>query len=91
MKTELYNMCLRHQIIYRDLNKDNLSQYPLPEGAQQRFKIALTCLSNANETLDDFIDFLKTEKYPKWNQLTIGKSIFQFENSLSDNSNLKVC
>ena len=47
------------------MNKDDLSQYP--EGQQEKLKTALTCVGNAETTLDNYKDFLKTEKYKEWN------------------------
>jgi len=64
MTAELNKICKRFKI--KNLNKDDLSQYP--EKAQEKLKIASTCLGNAEETLNDFKDFLKTDKYKEWNE-----------------------
>ena len=66
MTAELNKICKRFQIKIENLNKDDLSQYP--EKAQEKLKIASTCLGNAEETLNDFKDFLKTDKYKEWNE-----------------------
>ncbi len=35
--------------------------------------LAITCVSNAERTLNDFLDFLKNDKYKVWNQDQISK------------------
>ena len=35
--------------------------------------LAITCVSNAERTLNDFLDFLKNDKYRVWNQDQISK------------------
>ena len=36
--------------------------------ARDKLKVALTCVKNAERTLTDFLDFLKTDKYKEWNE-----------------------
>jgi len=67
MTAELSKICKRFSIKNQEnLNKDDLGQYP--EAAQEKLKIALTCVENAETTLNDYKDFLKTDKYKEWNE-----------------------
>merc|ERR1719412_1741188 len=54
MRMEVTKLCTRFKIALAPLDKDNL-------------KLALNCVKNAEQTLTDFLDFLKTEKYKEWN------------------------
>ena len=47
------------------LNREDVTMYP--ENQQDKLKVAITCVVNAEKTLDDFKIFLKTEKYKEWN------------------------
>jgi len=64
MTIELNKICKRFNI--SNLNRDDLSQYP--EMEQGKLKTALTCVSNAEKTFENFKEFLKTEKYKEWNE-----------------------
>ena len=37
-------------------------------GQQEKLKTALTCVGNAEKTVENYKDFLKTEKYKEWNE-----------------------
>ena len=65
MQIEVNKICSRYKIPPAQLDKENLEQYPTD--AQAKLKMALTCVKNAEKTLTDFLDFLKNEKYKKWN------------------------
>jgi hypothetical protein len=41
--------------------------------AREKLSLAITCVSNAERTLNDFLDFLKNDKYKVWNQDQISK------------------
>ena len=62
---------LRFKIKPSELDKDNLDKYP--KEAQEKLSLALTCVSNAERTLSNFLDFLKNEKYKEWNDDQIEK------------------
>jgi len=64
MTAELNKICRLFKI--KELNRDDLSQYP--EGQQEKLKTALTCVGNAEKTVENYKDFLKTEKYKEWNE-----------------------
>jgi len=82
MTAELNKICKRFQIKIENLNKDDLSQYP--ETAQEKLKIALTCVGNAEETLNDYKDFLKTDKYKEWNEQQEDKYKDQVKSMIGD-------
>ena len=86
MTAELSKICKRFNIAIGNLNKDDLSQYP--EAAQEKLKIALTCVSNAETTLEDYKDFLKTEKYKEWNDQQLDKRADQVKKMIGENSSL---
>lgn len=65
MQMEVTKLCNRFKIPLATLDKDNLDKHP--EAAQDKLKLALNCVKNAEQTLTDFLDFLKTEKYKEWN------------------------
>merc|ERR1712029_851694 len=65
MQMEVTKICNRFKIPLASLDKDNLEQYP--EAAREKLSLALNCVKNAEQTLTDFLDFLKTEKYKEWN------------------------
>lgn len=66
MQIEVNKICHRYKIPPATLDKDNLDKYP--ENAREKLKVALTCVKNAERTLTDFLDFLKTDKYSIWNK-----------------------
>ena len=66
MQIEVNKICHRFKIPPATLDMDNLDKYP--ETARAKLKVALTCVKNAERTLTDFLDFLKTEKYSSWNK-----------------------
>ena len=39
-----------------------------PENQQDKLRTAITCVGNAEKTLEDYQCFLKTEKYKQWNE-----------------------
>lgn len=85
MTAELTKICKRFSVKTENLTKDpeqDLSQYP--EAAQEKLKIALTCVGNAQTTLDDFLDFLKTEKYKEWNDQQEDKYKDQVKQMIGD-------
>jgi len=65
MQMEVTKLCSRFKIPLATLDKDNLDKHP--EAARDKLKLALNCVKNAEQTLTDFLDFLKTEKYKEWN------------------------
>ena len=65
MQMEVTKLCTRFKIPLATLDKDNLDTHP--EAARDKLKLALNCVKNAEQTLTDFLDFLKTEKYKEWN------------------------
>jgi len=71
MQVELSKICHRFKIKPSELDKENVEQYP--KDAQPKLKLAITCVSNAERTLGDFLDFLKNEKYKEWNDDQISK------------------
>jgi len=82
MTAELNKICKRFNIVIANLNKDDLSQHP--EAAQEKLKIALTCVKNAEETLDDYKDFLKTEKYKEWHDQQVDNREAQVKKMIGD-------
>lgn len=66
MQFELNKICRRLKISVGSLDKDDLTAYP--EDQQQRLKTAINCVSAAEKTLNEFIEFLKEEKYKEWNE-----------------------
>jgi len=71
MQVELSKICHRFKIKPSELDRENVEQYP--QEAQAKLKLAITCVSNAERTLGDFLDFLKNEKYKEWNDDQISK------------------
>lgn len=71
MQIELNKICHRFKIKPSELDKENLQQYPEP--AREKLSLAITCVSNAERTLNDFLDFLKNDKYKAWNHDQISK------------------
>ena len=65
MQTEVTKICRSYKIPPLSLDKDNLDQYP--EASRDKLKLALNCVKNAEQTLTDFLDFLKNDKYKEWN------------------------
>jgi len=65
MQLEVNKICHRFKIAPTQLDRNNLDIYP--EKARDKLKVALTCVKNAERTLTDFLDFLKTDKYKDWN------------------------
>merc|ERR1719260_38946 len=65
MQLEVNKICHRFKIPPAQLDRNNLDSYP--EKARDKLKVALTCVKNAERTLTDFLDFLKTDKYKEWN------------------------
>ena len=41
---------------------------PYPEHQQTKLKTAVTCVKNAEKTLANFREFLKTDKYKVWHE-----------------------
>jgi len=66
MQMEVNKICHRFKISPATLDRSNLEQYG--EKARDKLKVALTCVKNAERTLTDFLDFLKTDKYKEWNE-----------------------
>jgi len=71
MQIEVNKICHKFKIVPSQLDKENLDQYP--EQARAKLKMAVNCVKNAETTLSDFLDFLKTEKYKAWNDDQISK------------------
>ena len=65
MQMEVTKLCSRFKIPLASLDKDNLDKYP--DNAREKLKLALNCVKNAEQTLTDFLDFLKNDKYKEWN------------------------
>ena len=61
--SELNKICRRFKI--GNLNRDDISMYPVNQ--QDKLKTAITCVGNAEKTLEDFEEFLKNDKYKEWN------------------------
>ena len=59
-------ICHRFKIAPATLDRSNLDKYG--DKARDKLKVALTCVKNAERTLTDFLDFLKTDKYKEWNE-----------------------
>ena len=66
MATELNKICKRFNINVDQLNRKDLSPYP--PNQQDKLKTAITCVSNAENTLNKYKSFLKNEKYKEWNE-----------------------
>ena len=71
MQIELNKICHRHKVKPSELDRENLEQYGAD--AQPKLQLAVTCVSNAERTLGNFLDFLKNEKYKEWNDDQIAK------------------
>jgi len=71
MQIELNKICHRHKIKPSELDRENLEQYGAD--VQPKLQLAVTCVSNAERTLGNFLDFLKSEKYKEWNDDQIAK------------------
>lgn len=71
MQIELNKICHRFKIKPSELDRENLDNYP--SDAKDKLGLALTCVTNAERTLSDFLDFLKNEKYKSWNDDQISK------------------
>merc|ERR1719187_1862070 len=65
MQIEVNKICHKFKIIPSQLDRENLDQYP--ENSRAKLKTAVTCVKNAERTLSDFLEFLKSEKYREWN------------------------
>ena len=63
---QVNKICHRFKISPATLDRSNLEQYG--DKARDKLKVALTCVKNAERTLTDFLDFLKTDKYKEWNE-----------------------
>ncbi len=63
MQFELTKICRKFRISV--LNESDLSIYP--EYQRDRLKVAVACVTNARNTLHEFRDFLKDDKYREWN------------------------
>ena len=70
MTIELEKICKRFKI--NNLNRDDLSQYTnylsKYKNGKEQLKTTITCVSNAEKTLEKFKDFLTTDKYKEWNR-----------------------
>lgn len=64
MNDELRKICMRFNI--RQLDRNNLDPYA--QHQKDKLNTAITCVSNAEKTLADFKEFLKTDKYKEWNE-----------------------
>jgi hypothetical protein len=64
MTFELTKICKTYKIV--DFKKEKMSTYP--EEAQGRLQTAVTCVEKAEQTLSEFKEFLKTDKYKEWNE-----------------------
>jgi len=71
MQIELNKICHRFKIKPSELDRENIDKYPTE--AQGKLGLAVTCVTNAERTLGDFLDFLKNEKYKVWNDDQISK------------------
>jgi hypothetical protein len=71
MQIELNKICHRFKIKPSELDRENLDKYQ--KDATEKLSLALTCCTNAERTLSDFLDFLKNEKYKDWNDDQISK------------------
>ncbi len=89
MQIELNKICHRYKIKPSELDRDNLEQYPAE--AQPKLGLAVTCVSNAERTLGDFLDFLKTEKYKEWNDDQIAKREALLKSMIGILTNLFSC
>ncbi|XP_071744775.1 uncharacterized protein [Lepeophtheirus salmonis] len=63
MSQELTKICTNFKIA--TLNKDDLSSYPSEQ--QDKLKTAINCVNNAEKTLEEYKEFLRTDKYSTWN------------------------
>ena len=63
---QVNKICHRFKIAPATLDRSNLDKYG--DKARDKLKVALTCVKNAERTLTDFLDFLKTDKYKEWNE-----------------------
>ena len=66
MATELNKICKRFNINVDQLDRKDLSMHP--PNQQEKLKTAITCVSNAENTLNKFKSFLQKEKYKEWNE-----------------------
>ena len=64
MQFELTKICRKFRIV--ELDRDNLDSYP--EAQNGRLKTAVSCVTAAEKTLNDFKEFLRDEKYKEWNE-----------------------
>lgn len=64
MNFELTKICKTFKIM--DFQKDKMSTYP--EEAKGRLQMAVTCVEKAEQTLKEFKDFLKDDKYKEWHE-----------------------
>lgn len=71
MQIELNKICHRFKIKPSELDRENIDKYPTE--AQSKLGLAITCVTNAERTLGNFLDFLKNEKYKDWNDDQISK------------------
>ena len=74
---EYLNTCHRYLlgIFFTNLTKRNITWKSINIfvcktflGQQEKLKTALTCVGNAEKTVENYKDFLKTEKYKEWNE-----------------------
>ena len=66
MAAELVKITKRFNIDINKLNRSDLSPYP--EHQQEKLRTAITCVSNAEKTLNNFKEFLSKDKYKEWNE-----------------------
>ena len=69
MQAELTKICRRFNIVPVQLEGADEEFSSFPENQRSKLKTAKTCVGNAEKTLANFKDFLKTEKYKEWNDL----------------------
>jgi hypothetical protein len=64
MSFELTKICKTFKI--PNFKREDISTYP--EESQGRLQTAVTCVEKAEQTLSEFKEFLKTDKYKQWNE-----------------------
>ena len=55
-----WKLCHKHKVTEQNIDS-------CPEGVREKLQLALKYERNAEESLADFLDFLKNDKYKKWN------------------------
>ena len=66
MQIEVDKICHGFKISPATLDENNLDKYP--ENTRDKLKTAIICVKNAEKSLADFLDSLKTDKCSDWNR-----------------------